>query len=112
MKLNSSTSTYGSNAPVLFKMLEKDGIHEAMFYNLPIMLWVKLKYALEYEMTVTPSDFFVRRTGDMLFDIATVKKYRDQVNTFIANYYGWNEAESDYYLRELEQEIKLATTPI
>ncbi|MEH7124780.1 FAD-dependent oxidoreductase [Bacillus sp. JJ1773] len=104
-------SMYGSNAPILFKMIETDSSNKAEKYEMPITLWVKLKYALEYEMASTPSDFFIRRTGDLLFDIHSVRKYRKQVHYYMSEYFGWSEKRKQQFTMELEQELNDATTP-
>lgn len=105
-------SSYGSNIPILLKMIENDGNKEAEKYQLPLLLWAKLKYSLEHEMAVTPTDFFLRRTGDLLFDLKTVKKYKEKVNKLIADYFGWNESQTQFFLSQLEKEIKIAENPI
>ncbi|KAB2338130.1 glycerol-3-phosphate dehydrogenase/oxidase [Cytobacillus depressus] len=102
-------SMYGSNASILFTMIEKDGGKEAVQYEMPLILWVKLKYALEFEMAASPADFFIRRTSDLLFDHRTVLKYKDQVITYMADYFSWTEEIKNNLLKELEQDINDTT---
>ncbi len=54
-------SRYGSNVLELYKIVEQRG-EEANRFNLPIVLFSKLVYAIENEMIVTPVDFLLRRT--------------------------------------------------
>ncbi|MFE8695864.1 glycerol-3-phosphate dehydrogenase/oxidase [Cytobacillus sp. FJAT-53684] len=102
---------YGSNTPTLFKMIEENGHTEAKHYQLPLLLWGKLKYALENEMAATPTDFFIRRTGALLFDIHTVREYRDQVLHLMADYFNWDQATKEKFNEQLEKELQDATVP-
>ncbi|KQL20067.1 glycerol-3-phosphate dehydrogenase/oxidase [Cytobacillus solani] len=102
---------YGSNVSALFKMVEDQGKKEAENYQLPVKLWVKLKYALENEMAATPIDFFNRRTGAILFDIETVKTYQEQVINYMADYFEWNQDVRSKFEAGLHQALKDATIP-
>ncbi len=102
------TIKYGSNVSVLYKIIacEKD---IADRYQLPILLFAKLKYGLEEEMVVTPVDFFSRRTGDLLFHLDVVKKYKDEVIVFLKDYFGWNRRMEQIMKEEMEIAIQTAT---
>lgn len=102
---------YGSNAPILFRIIETNGSSEAEEYGLPVPLWVKLKYALEYEMIATPVDFFHRRTGALLFDIDKVRKYQNEVIHYMSDIFNWNEDTRFKYKLGLEKEIQDAAIP-
>jgi len=51
-------------------------------------------------MTNSLSDFFVRRTGRLYFDIHSIHQYRQLVQEDMINYFGWDETrvnkENDY----------------
>ena len=83
-------SFYGSNVSTLFDMIEKEK-KLAISSMLPIPLWAKLHYALEYEMVATPIDFFNRRTSAVLFDIDSVRKYQKDVIKYMEHYFQWSE---------------------
>lgn len=102
-------AVYGSNAPIIFDLVQKDS-SEASAAGLPLLLWAKLKYSIDFEMAATPTDFFYRRTGALLFDIAAVKKYKKEVNEYMAQKLGWTTAEKEKYSQELEEKILVATT--
>ncbi|MED3553421.1 glycerol-3-phosphate dehydrogenase/oxidase [Cytobacillus praedii] len=102
---------YGSNVPALFKMVEEHGNKEAENYQLPVKLWVKLKYALENEMAATPIDFFNRRIGAILFDIETVRTYQEQVMNYMTDYFKWNQDARAKFELQLQQALKDATVP-
>ncbi|MED3572159.1 glycerol-3-phosphate dehydrogenase/oxidase [Cytobacillus praedii] len=102
---------YGSNVPSLFKMVEEHGNKEAENYQLPVKLWVKLKYALENEMAATPIDFFNRRIGAILFDIETVRTYQEQVMNYMTDYFMWDQDARAKFELQLQQALKDATVP-
>ncbi|MDQ0270473.1 glycerol-3-phosphate dehydrogenase/oxidase [Cytobacillus purgationiresistens] len=103
-------SVYGSNAPILFRMIEEDG-QEAERYEISILLWAKLKYAIDCEMAATPTDFFYRRTGALLFDIKTVINNKEKVCNYMAKIFSWSNKEKAAYEKELEEKIKVAASP-
>ncbi|MBU8878750.1 glycerol-3-phosphate dehydrogenase/oxidase [Bacillus sp. FJAT-29790] len=104
-------SMYGSNVSIIFNMIEKFGENESDNYNMPVKLWLKLKYALEHEMTATPVDFFHRRTGVLLFDIDSVRKYQNQVINYMADFFKWDQDKKLTFQFELENELKDASIP-
>ncbi len=57
-------------------------------------------YSVHHEMTNSLTDFFVRRTGRLYFDIHSVHQYRNLVQEDMVRYLGWDEArlqkENDY----------------
>ena len=98
-------SVYGSNVSILYHyMIENPS--ESLQVSLPSVLWVKLKYALEHEMIVTPLDFFNRRTGSLLFNIESVQQYKAEVTQYMKNYFQWSEELKKSYSLELEGAIK------
>ncbi|WP_436372410.1 glycerol-3-phosphate dehydrogenase/oxidase [Cytobacillus sp. BC1816] len=101
---------YGSNVKVIFNMIEAKRT-EAENYGLPIVLWAKLKYAIEHEMAATPVDFFNRRTGALLFDIETVRTYQKQVISYMADAFKWDTAEESNFENQLNQELSFAVNP-
>lgn len=101
---------YGSNVPVVYEMI-KNSSKEAEKYNLPITLFAKLVYGMEHEMIATPVDFFFRRTGDLLFNIDLVKRYKNQVVQLMAQRFAWGEKQILNYQQETEQAIIDAIIP-
>ncbi|WP_309087148.1 FAD-dependent oxidoreductase [Domibacillus sp.] len=88
---------YGSNAEKVFAYKEDS--------ELPDLLHAQLMYAIEEEMAYTPADFFIRRTGALLFDIQTVLMYKEQVINKMARLFGWSEEERAKHATELQKEI-------
>lgn len=104
------TKMYGSNVPVLFEMV-KDIQERTKRHQIPVVLFAQLKYAIEYEMVYTPVDFFNRRTGALLFDIDTVRAYKEQVIDYMAEELEWNKETKQKYQKELAIEELFATVP-
>ncbi len=103
-------SKYGSNAPILFEMARKNK-EKAKEIGLPLSVFTKLTYAMEYEMAYTPLDFFNRRTGMILFDIARVHEYKDQVISYMKQVLHWTDQQTEAYTEELETELHDAAYP-
>lgn len=102
---------FGSNAPVVFEIL-KENKAVADEYGIPLPVFAKLAYGIKHEMIATPTDFYFRRTGDLLFNIKQVKAYKDRVIQFVADQFSWSEEELNRHKTELEKEIFNAEIPI
>ncbi|MDQ0208356.1 glycerol-3-phosphate dehydrogenase/oxidase [Alkalicoccobacillus murimartini] len=91
---------YGSNIHQVFSHLES-----AKDKALPPYLQATLDYALENEMTATPLDFFVRRTGYLYFHIDKVLKYKELVINEMNDRLGWSPEQKSRFTKELDQQI-------
>lgn len=107
-------SFYGSNAPVVFEMLQKQK-NDADKYGLPMVTFAKLIYGIEHEMVATPVDFWFRRTGDLLFDIEAVRAWKEPVLRYMADLFKWSKSEKETHEAALEvlmpeenQQIRIA----
>ena len=97
---------YGTNVDALFdrvKFLHEHGS------TMPLALHAMLLYGIEAEMVYTPSDFFIRRTGLLYFDIEAVKLYKQQVIQVMQQRLNYTEEQKNRYIAELEQAINDAT---
>lgn len=65
-------------------------------------------FTIQHEMTCTPTDFFMRRTGRLFFDKPSVDAYKHEILKEFSNYYNWSDAENQKYLKELESKIEIA----
>ncbi|TDM04143.1 glycerol-3-phosphate dehydrogenase/oxidase [Macrococcus carouselicus] len=100
---------YGSNAPVLFNIAHAQVDNKVN--ELPLSVYTKLVYGIQHEMVLKPSDFFVRRTGALYFDIDFVNEYKEGVIEAMAELLHYSDRQKEEYRQELEQLIKEATTP-
>lgn len=96
---------YGSNIDLILRFLI-DGTDEAEECGIDPITFAKLNYAIEYELAYKPSDFFVRRTGALFFDIEWVYANKDNVISYMKNKLNWNKEQTLAYRYELEIMIK------
>lgn len=97
---------YGSNVDQVFT------IPYDKSQSMPRILYVKLRYAIEKEMAAKPTDFFIRRTGDLFFNIKNVKDAQQDVLTEMGQLLNWSANEQQQFETELEDEIRKATTVV
>ncbi|PYZ99006.1 glycerol-3-phosphate dehydrogenase [Alteribacter lacisalsi] len=101
---------YGSNVKRVYEILETSG-EEARHFQLPKSVFASLVYGMEEEMTVTPIDFFNRRTGALFFDIQWVRKWKTNVLNYLAYRLHWTHNQRVRFEKELEKEIAYAAHP-
>jgi glycerol-3-phosphate dehydrogenase len=100
---------YGSNIDKIFQIAENyDPENE---YAFPPEVYAELAYGMFEEMTVKPVDFFIRRTGALLFDITWVHKWKQPVLEYMADMLEWTEEEKVNYLQEIETRLFDAVQP-
>lgn len=92
---------YGSNAPKVFALIDEVKQVE----GLTLANTISLCYALNEEMTLTPSDFLIRRTNHMLFMRDTLDGVIEPVIAEMSRYYDWTEEAITNYRKELETAI-------
>lgn len=104
---------YGSNTERLFAIAAQS-MKEATEQEaaLPVEVRVPLLYAMEQEMTVTPSDFFIRRTGALFFQIDEVKRWKQPAIALMSEHAGWSAAQERQYTAELDAYLYEAVTPV
>lgn len=101
------TATYGANIKIIYQLIEND-INEGTS-DLPLHLKAQLSYAIEHEMVANPSDFFLRRTGLLLFSVKEVLKWKDSVIEYMARSFSWTEQEINQHSQDLVNEVMIAT---
>lgn len=114
LSLNSGrilAQNYGSNIDIIFDIAKTESKDEAEKYGLPLDLYLILLYSIREEMTVKPVDFFVRRTGAVMFNIGLVKEYKTQVMGCMKDILNWDEQTTKKYAAELDQELQDAVIP-
>ncbi|MDN4492695.1 glycerol-3-phosphate dehydrogenase/oxidase [Ureibacillus aquaedulcis] len=101
---------YGSNIDKLFSKMEDHADHSSG-YKFPIFLKAMLQYGIEEEMVVKPTDFFIRRTGYLLFDIEFVRKYKDAVIAYMGDVFNWSSQTKQGYEDDLNELIHDSVYP-
>lgn len=73
------------------------------------MLKAEVLFCIENEMTCTPTDFFIRRTGRLFFDPKSVILYKEFVISLFKNCFSWDEETAKFHQQELKQHLETAT---
>jgi glycerol-3-phosphate dehydrogenase len=102
---------YGSNVDKVYALL-LNYVSAADSLSLPKARLASLLYAIEEEMVVSPQDYFVRRTGELYFDIHAVNQWKEPVLHFMTQYFGWSELEAELHRAQLEMLLDDAITPL
>ncbi|WP_088352459.1 glycerol-3-phosphate dehydrogenase/oxidase [Polaribacter haliotis] len=74
------------------------------------MIKAEVLFCIENEMTCTPTDFFMRRTGRLFFDKPSVELHKDYVLQLFKNTFSWDKKTTEFHQQELEEKLKIATT--
>ncbi|MFD2117506.1 glycerol-3-phosphate dehydrogenase/oxidase [Paenibacillus yanchengensis] len=96
---------YGSNIDMIYALAEQAKLWGASF-GLPARLSVQLYYSIHQEMTMKPADFFIRRTGDLFFDIAKVHQWKGKIVEAMGQTLDWTDEQRASYIAELEQALR------
>ncbi|MDK6804493.1 type 1 glycerol-3-phosphate oxidase [Aerococcus sp. UMB7834] len=93
---------YGSNAPQVFQLVDQIDKDDRLTLKENIML----AYAMAYEMTLTPVDYFLRRTNYLLFKRDEVDHMIAPVLDIMAAAYDWTAEEKQAQLDQLKATIE------
>lgn len=90
---------YGTNALKIFQIAAELTAYE----GLSLAESARLKYSLEEEMTLTPCDYFIRRTNHLLFMRDTLDELILPVLQVMNDYFKWSTEEYQMQKQQLEQ---------
>lgn len=102
---------YGSNVDHLFRLVKNLGT-EAETRKIPAMILAQVEYAITEEMAVTPVDFFVRRTGALMFDIDWVRTWKDPIIDYMSGRLKWDDNKKEQMKEQLEASLHDAVVPV
>lgn len=102
---------YGANTDKIFELYQDEKVNAENAQIDPIV-FAELTYAIEYELTYKPVDFFIRRTGALFFDIGFVRAHKDNVIAYMADRLQWSKEQKQNYTDELEQLLHEAVNPV
>lgn len=91
-------SFYGRNSEEVFRIAHTVSAEQN---SLPLSLRAEIVYSIHHEMAVSPSDFFIRRKGDLYFEIAAVEKFAGQTVDYMAELLQYTEAEKAAHANDL-----------
>ncbi|XRE43215.1 Aerobic glycerol-3-phosphate dehydrogenase [Tenacibaculum discolor] len=95
---------YGKQTELIldkFDELNEENIQERL---LKAEVW----FTIKHEMTCTPTDFFMRRTGRLFFDKPSVDSYKNLVIQEFTNRFKWDKNTTLKHQQELDKKIDLA----
>ena len=98
-------TTYGQQSEVIIeksKFFDNENILERL-------LRAELWYCVHYEMTNNMTDFFVRRTGRLYFNVQSVLKYKNIVLYDCMNYFNWQKERLQQEQQTIDMLIADAT---
>ncbi|WP_090084573.1 glycerol-3-phosphate dehydrogenase/oxidase [Lentibacillus persicus] len=102
---------YGANVNKIFALLQEEKMQASKFDIEPVV-FAELRYAIEHEMVYKPTDFFVRRTGALFFDIDFVRAHKVNIIYYMASVLQWSTEQRQEYTDELNQLLHEAVNPI
>jgi glycerol-3-phosphate dehydrogenase len=70
------------------------------------LLQAELDFTIQHELVISASDFFVRRTAMLFFDMDRVLQYKDWVLSYLKDHFNWT---SEKWQRETTSLNKLIT---
>jgi glycerol-3-phosphate dehydrogenase len=99
---------YGSNIEELYTIIESflKSVPGSNEKDIPVLLKAQIIYAIEKEMCQTPSDFFIRRTGMLYFDIETVKRWGAEASLLMQKILNSEDKLKDRFDAELKKSIE------
>ncbi|EAC3357558.1 glycerol-3-phosphate dehydrogenase/oxidase [Listeria monocytogenes] len=100
---------FGSNIDQLFTYAQEH--KEQNETTLPNSLYAELRYSIQHEAVTTPIDFFLRRTGYLLFDMPYLLEWKDAVVDEMAKQFHWSDDVKQTYIEELNIQINDAREP-
>ncbi len=93
---------YGSNVIEIYKTIEQLKKEKN---ELPISLRAQLVYAIQHENCVTISDFLIRRTGSLYFNINLVKQWKASLLLYMQAILLWDNELTKKFDLELQKAI-------
>lgn len=96
---------YGSNAEAVYQYAGiTNNNHEK--YGLSKPLYAEVIYGILHEMVIKPTDFFVRRSGKLYFEIDDVLMYRSGVEQLLQDTLGFGDEVKNKFSKELDAAIE------
>ena len=93
---------FGSNIETLQAVAENMSLSD----KIPASIQLIVDYGIDYEMVLRPVDFFIRRTGALLFNRSWVTEWKEPVIEYMAEKLNWSEQEVRMYWEELDSRLQ------
>lgn len=102
---NYLVSNYGKQSEIILNYMTQLPDTKDDFALAKSELW----FTTQYEMVVSPLDFFVRRTGMLFFHINRLRSLMNPLLNEFKTSFGWNDSQYQEELNKLNQAINEAT---
>lgn len=99
---------YGTNIDEVMKYVNHDFPGDNRFTKIE---YAQLLYSIYHEMTLKPTDFFIRRTSALYFNIDWVRKTKEIVLNLMQQEFNWTIEEKQHFQEELEHELLNCVIP-
>jgi len=97
---------YGTNTAAILAIYQKQTLTDkALAAEL-----AEIQYCVNYEMTLHPNDYFIRRTGKIFFEKPSAQLHLETVTTALAQQFGWSETQTQERLNETKAEFDAVAT--
>ena len=96
---------YGKQTDIILQKFD-DLMHDNMQEK---MIKAEVWFTINHEMTCSPTDFFMRRTGRLFFDTHSVFLFKELVLDLFKTNFSWDEKTTEKHLKELEKHVNIAT---
>jgi glycerol-3-phosphate dehydrogenase len=94
-------SRYGANAQHICSRMEE--LKQVGYQGvLPLFMYAQLLYAIHQELCMSPSDFFIRRTSALYFNVREVRQWREALSLEMQELLGWNVKLKKKFDEELQ----------
>ena len=97
---------YGKQTDIILQKFD-DLMHDNMQEK---MIKAEVWFTINYEMTCSVTDFFMRRTGRLFFDRPSVDLYKKLVLELFKKEFSWDEITLTQQQQELDKYLEIATT--
>ena len=95
---------FGSNVRAVYELLPETKTKA----RLPRIDWAMLNYGLQHEMVEHPIDYLLRRSSQMIFNIAHMKSIKTPVIDYMSKFYDWDEDTKQQMTDEVNQKLDLS----
>jgi len=95
---------YGKQTDIILERFNKIDEKNTTLRLLKAEIW----FTIQYEMTCTPTDFFMRRTGRLFFDKPSVNTYKEAILNEFTKYFNWDISSEEKHRKELESKINIS----
>lgn len=99
---------YGANVTKVYELYE---LYKQVAEKIDLVVLAQLNYGIENEMVYKPTDFFIRRTSALLFDMDWVKEHKEAVISYMNKILSWKAEQKIRYTKELDTLLEEAVYP-